>query len=61
MADLLAGLDPAITVLMIEHDMDIALALASRVTVLHQGRVIADGSRDEIRSDPQVREIYLGV
>ena len=61
MADLLAGLDPAVTVLMIEHDMDIALALASRVTVLHQGRVIADGSRDEIRSDPQVREIYLGV
>ena len=61
MAALLAGLDPAITVLMIEHDMDIALALASRVTVLHQGRVIADGSRDEIRSDPQVREIYLGV
>ncbi len=61
MADLLAGLDRAVTVLMIEHDMDIALALASRVTVLHQGRVIADGSRDEIRSDPQVREIYLGV
>jgi branched-chain amino acid transport system ATP-binding protein len=61
MADLLAGLDPAITVLMIEHDMDIALALASRVTVLHYGRVIADGTRDEIRADAQVREIYLGA
>jgi branched-chain amino acid transport system ATP-binding protein len=61
MTALVKRLDPAITVLMIEHDMDIALALASRVTVLHQGRVIADGSRDEIRSDPQVREIYLGV
>ena len=61
MADLLVGLDPAITVLMIEHDMDIALALASHVTVLHYGRVIADGSPDQIRNDPQVREIYLGV
>ncbi|HKZ08330.1 MAG TPA: ABC transporter ATP-binding protein [Methylomirabilota bacterium] len=60
MADLLAGLDPAITVLMIEHDMDIALALATRVTVLHYGRVIADGTRDDVRADPQVREIYLG-
>ena len=61
MADLLVGLDPAITVLMIEHDMDIALALASHVTVLHYGRVIADGSPDQIRNDSQVREIYLGV
>jgi branched-chain amino acid transport system ATP-binding protein len=61
MADLLARLDPAITVLMIEHDMDIALELSAQVTVLHYGRVIADGSREEIRADPQVREIYLGA
>jgi len=60
MAHLIAGLDPAITVLMIEHDMDIALELSPQVTVLHYGRVIADGSREEIRADPQVREIYLG-
>ena len=60
MAQLIAGLDPAITVLMIEHDMDIALELSPQVTVLHYGRVIADGSREEIRADPQVREIYLG-
>jgi branched-chain amino acid transport system ATP-binding protein len=61
MAGLLGRLDPAITVLMIEHDMDIALELSPRVTVLHYGRVIADGSRDEVRTDPQVREIYLGA
>jgi ABC-type branched-subunit amino acid transport system ATPase component len=45
---------------MIEHDMDIALELSPHVTVLHYGRVIADGSREEIRADPQVREVYLG-
>ncbi|HEV8531036.1 MAG TPA: ABC transporter ATP-binding protein [Methylomirabilota bacterium] len=61
MADLLTRLDPAITVLMIEHDMDIALELSAQVTVLHYGRVIADGSREEIRADAQVREIYLGA
>jgi branched-chain amino acid transport system ATP-binding protein len=60
MAGLLRRLDPAITVLMIEHDMDIALEIAERVTVLHHGRVIADGSRDEIRAHPEVREVYLG-
>jgi branched-chain amino acid transport system ATP-binding protein len=61
MAGLLSRLDPAITVLMIEHDMDIALELSAHVTVLHYGRVIADGSREAIRADPQVREIYLGA
>jgi branched-chain amino acid transport system ATP-binding protein len=61
MAGLLRRLDPAITVLMIEHDMDIALELSPHVTVLHYGRVIADGTRAEVRSDPQVREIYLGA
>jgi branched-chain amino acid transport system ATP-binding protein len=61
MAGLLARLDPAITVLMIEHDMDIALELSPHVTVLHYGRVIADGPRAEVRRDPQVREIYLGA
>ena len=61
MADLLAKLDPAMTVLIIEHDMDIALEIARHVTVLHYGRVIADGTRDEIRAHPMVREIYLGA
>ena len=61
MAQLLGRLDPAMTVLIIEHDMDIALEVAREVTVLHYGRVIADGTRDEIRAHPLVREIYLGA
>jgi branched-chain amino acid transport system ATP-binding protein len=50
-----------ITVLMIEHDMDVAFELADRITVLHQGRIIAEGDRQAIRANPQVAEIYLGV
>ena len=61
MARLLGTLDPAMTVLIIEHDMDIALEIARHVTVLHYGRVIADGTREEIRAHPLVREIYLGA
>ena len=61
MARLLRTLDPAMTVLMIEHDMDIALEMAEHVTVLHYGRVIADGLRDTVKADPLVREIYLGA
>ncbi len=49
------------TILMIEHDMDIAFDLADRITVLHQGRVIAEGGSEEIRGDPRVSEIYLGA
>jgi len=61
MTALLRGLDPAITLLIIEHDMDIALEVAQHVTVLHYGRVIADGPRDVVKADPTVREIYLGA
>lgn len=49
-----------ITVLLIEHDMEVALDLADRVVVLHGGRVLADGETDEVRKNPEVRAIYLG-
>jgi ABC-type branched-subunit amino acid transport system ATPase component len=49
------------TILIIEHDMDVAFQLADRITVLHQGRLIAEGDTDAIRGHPQVSEIYLGV
>jgi branched-chain amino acid transport system ATP-binding protein len=54
-------LDPRITVLLIEHDMDVAFEVAHRVTVLHFGRVLAEGTVDEVRANPEVQAIYLGV
>lgn len=48
------------TVLMIEHDMDVAFELADRISVLHQGRLLAEGNVEAIRNNPQVIEIYLG-
>ncbi|MBI4011792.1 MAG: ABC transporter ATP-binding protein [Candidatus Rokubacteria bacterium] len=61
MTALLRTLDPAITVLIIEHDMDVAFALTDRVTVLHFGKVVADGVGEAVKADPLVQEIYLGT
>jgi branched-chain amino acid transport system ATP-binding protein len=60
MTALLKNLDPAITLLVIEHDMDVAFELTDRIAVLHYGRIIADGVGHEVKSNPVVREIYLG-
>jgi branched-chain amino acid transport system ATP-binding protein len=60
MTALLKKLDPSITLLIIEHDMDVAFQLTDRITVLHYGRVVADGMRDEVTANPLVQEIYLG-
>jgi branched-chain amino acid transport system ATP-binding protein len=49
-----------ITVVLIEHDMDVALGLADRVTVMNRGRVMAEGTPAEVESDPQVRDVYFG-
>jgi branched-chain amino acid transport system ATP-binding protein len=46
---------------MIEHDMDVAFSLADRITVMHLGRVIAEGDVAAIRANSQVMEIYLGA
>ena len=58
---LLAKLDPAIAVLLIEHDVDVAFGFAETVTVLAQGRVLADGPKAEVTANPAVQEIYLGT
>ncbi len=61
MHSILEQLDPAIAVLLIEHDMDVAFAFAERVTVLHQGRVLTEGHKDEVSADRGVQQIYLGT
>ena len=61
MTDLLLGLPRAVTVLIIEHDMDVVFSLAERITVLHGGEVLADGPPDVVRADPRVYEVYLGT
>jgi len=49
-----------VTIVMIEHDMDVALDFAERITVLHFGRVVVEGTRGEVVAHPRTREIYLG-
>jgi len=58
--ELIAGLDRALTILIVEHDMDVVFRLADRVTVLHEGRVIADGTAADVRGDVRVHDVYLG-
>jgi len=57
----LKKLDPHITILIIEHDMDVAFQVADRITVLHQGCLFSEGTPAEIRSDTRVQEIYFGA
>jgi branched-chain amino acid transport system ATP-binding protein len=52
--------DRGLTVLFTEHDMDVVFAIADRIMVLHQGRLIADGPPREVRADRQVQVVYLG-
>lgn len=58
--ELIAALDRALTILIVEHDMDVVFRLADRVTVLHEGRVIADGTAADVRGDVRVHDVYLG-
>jgi branched-chain amino acid transport system ATP-binding protein len=60
LTDLLLRLDPNITLILIEHDMDVALRVAQWVTMMHEGRVIVEGTPDEIRANELVHDLYLG-
>ncbi|MBV8987051.1 MAG: ABC transporter ATP-binding protein [Solirubrobacterales bacterium] len=60
LTELLLALDPDITVVLIEHDMDVALRVAQRVTMMYEGRIVAEGTPSEIRGNQLVHDLYLG-
>jgi branched-chain amino acid transport system ATP-binding protein len=60
MTRMLEGLPREVTLLIIEHDMDVVASLADRVTVLHYGEVLTEGTFDEVKHHPRVYEVYLG-
>jgi branched-chain amino acid transport system ATP-binding protein len=57
---IIKGLPREITTILIEHDMDVAFEIAEKITVLHFGSILAEGSLAEIKGNPKVTEIYLG-
>jgi urea transport system ATP-binding protein len=59
-AKLLQSLEGDHSVVVVEHDMDFVRSIAKRVTVLHEGRVIAEGEMNQVQNDPRVIEVYLG-
>jgi urea transport system ATP-binding protein len=60
-AELLSSLAGRHSVIVVEHDMEFVRSIARRVTVLHEGSVLAEGSIDEVQGNARVREVYLGV
>jgi branched-chain amino acid transport system ATP-binding protein len=61
MVQTIGSLPAAMTLLIIEHDMDVVFALADRILVLHYGEVLAAGSPQEVKANPRVAEVYMGV
>ena len=59
--DLIAGIPRETTIVMIEHDMDMALAFAEQISLLHYGQLIVEGDRETVVADPRTREVYLGA
>ncbi len=60
LTEMLLGLDRSITLILIDHDMDVALTVAEYVTMMHDGRVIVEGTPAEIRANQLVHDLYLG-
>jgi branched-chain amino acid transport system ATP-binding protein len=60
LTDQLIALDPKVTLILIEHDMDVALRVAQWVTIMHDGRIVVEGSPATIRGNQQVHDLYIG-
>jgi branched-chain amino acid transport system ATP-binding protein len=60
LTEMLLALDPQVTLILIEHDMDVALRVAEWVTMMHDGRVIVEGTPSDIRANETVHALYLG-
>jgi len=61
LTSLIKGLSREVTLILIEHDMEVVLDIADRITVLQHGSVIAEGTPAEIRANQQVQNVYLGT
>ncbi|MCP4936095.1 MAG: ABC transporter ATP-binding protein [bacterium] len=61
MAQLIENLPHSLTMMIVEHDMDVVFSLANKITVLHYGQKISNGTPAQVRADPIVQEIYLGA
>jgi branched-chain amino acid transport system ATP-binding protein len=61
MAEFLKRLDPALAILLIEHDMDVVFDVVSHISVLHFGAIVEQGRNEEIRGSERVQQIYLGT
>ena len=61
MIDLIGTLPRTLSILMIEHDMNVVFSVADRVTVLYYGKMLATGAPADIQADARVREVYLGM
>ena len=59
-AELIQGLAEDISIVLVEHDMDLVMSISDRISVLHYGSIVAEGEPEEIRNNPLVREAYLG-
>jgi branched-chain amino acid transport system ATP-binding protein len=58
--EVIKQLSNTLTMVIVEHKLDVVMDLAKRITVMHRGKIIADGNPEEIRNNSKVREIYLG-